>query len=46
MEFYDLKLKKMVKVPHNLVKEVTLKNGRKALKAQYNGRTYMKFIKS
>jgi len=46
MEFYDIKAKKFVKVPHNLIKEVTLKNGRKAMTAKYNGRTYYKFIKS
>jgi len=45
MMFYDLKQKKMIKIPENLVKTVTLKNGRKAQEAIYNGRKYFKFIK-
>ena len=44
IQFYNLKTKEKVEVPDDQVEVVTMDNGRKAAKAEYEGTKLFKFL--
>ena len=44
MQFFNVKLRKMVEVPDSEVKVVTMKNGKKAAQANFEGMKLFKII--
>jgi hypothetical protein len=44
MKFYNVKTREMVEVPDSEVTVVTMKNGKKAAKAEYNGMKLFKIM--
>jgi hypothetical protein len=44
MKFFNVKTREMVEVPDDQVTVVTMKNGKKAAKAEYNGMKLFKIM--